>query len=65
MERDRVQRLNHGGWDLWVAVCGVMRSSEDVWLDVFFKGFLNSLARVAQNSAIVADQPARCSASIA
>ena len=45
MERDRVQRLNYGGWDLWVAVCGVMMSSVDVWMNVFFRGFLNRLAR--------------------
>ena len=37
--------MNHGVWDLWVAVCGLMKSAEDVWLNVFFRGFLNTLAR--------------------
>ena len=45
MEGDRVHRLNPGGWDLWVAVYGVTNSVEDVWLNVFFRGFLNTLAR--------------------
>jgi hypothetical protein len=32
-------------WDLWVAVFGLMSVAEGVWLNVFFRGFLNSLAR--------------------
>ena len=37
--------MNYGGWELWVAVCGVMKSAEYVWLNVFFRGFLNRLAQ--------------------
>jgi len=37
--------LDHGGWDLWVAVCGVMGSVDSVLLILFVRGFLNTLAR--------------------
>ena len=39
--------MNHGGWDLCVAVSGLMGSVDAVWLYVFVMDFLNSLARSA------------------
>jgi hypothetical protein len=37
--------LNFRGWDLWVAVSGLMGLVDAVWLYVFVMDFLNSLAR--------------------
>jgi hypothetical protein len=37
--------LNFRGWDLWVAVSGLMGSVDAVWLYVFVMDFLNSLER--------------------
>jgi len=42
---EAIHLLILGGWDPWVAACGLMMASVDVWLIVFFRGFLNSLAR--------------------